>query len=66
MKKLGLVLILLGILVLGLFVAAPAPIANADVQTQCWCVYRGLGVWCYYCCDLVNGCYDLYCDMTCP
>ena len=67
MRKVVLVLVLLSILLLGLFVGiAPTPSATADAQTHCWCVYRGFGVWCYHCCDAVNGCYDLYCDAECP
>lgn len=67
MRKVVFVLALLGILILGLLVdPMSVPVANADAQTYCWCVYQGLGVWGYHCCDLVNGCYDLYCDTVCP
>jgi len=69
MRKLALVLTLLGIVLTGVLLG-PGPAGTVDggdgELTQCWCVYRGAGLWCYRCCDLVNGCYDLYCASTCP
>ena len=69
MKKVILALILLGIVLLGILVGPGAvrTTSAAEVEfTHCFCVYRGAGLWCYRCCDLVNGCYDLYCDSSCP
>ena len=69
MKKVTLALILLGIVLLGILVG-PGLVRTttaAEVErTYCWCVYRGAGLWCYRCCDMVSGCYDLYCDSSCP
>ena len=68
MKKTLLLLVLLLILVVGVLFSVARPLApkvSAYGDTHCWCEYRGNGIWCYRCCDAL-GCYDLYCDSSCP
>ena len=63
-RRVLLLLLLVGLLVLLGVVGAPP--TSADSQTHCWCVQRAPNWWCYRCCDLEQGCYDLYCDTACP